>query len=358
MRLYGIGTLRRWTRRVWLATQSRAVILLYHRVAELSSDPQLLSVTPQHFAEHLEHICEYYHPMSLIELCRSLAAKHVPHRAVVITFDDGYADNLWNAKPLLERYDVPATIFVTTGHVGQNREFWWDELERLLFLPERLPETLTLNIDGELYEWSLRENEEQRTWKYEYSDTALPAPSSMLRWDVTMEICPSPRYKVYKELHHLLRPLDDKERKRVLTALSRWAGLSRDGRPAYRVLNHSELKALGDCSLIEIGSHSITHPVLSTQPLELQSREIVESKRFLEDILGYPVNSFSYPYGGTGEVSEETVRLIREAGYEMACANFSALVTGRSSPYWLPRYLVRDWGGEEFAHRLRRLFRG
>ena len=53
-------------------------------------------------------------------------------RSVVITFDDGYRDNLLVAKPILEEHGLPATVFVTTGYVGSNRDFWWDELESLL----------------------------------------------------------------------------------------------------------------------------------------------------------------------------------------------------------------------------------
>ena len=317
------------------------MILFYHRVANLSSDPQLLSVSPHHFAEHLEHVCKYYHPMSLLELVRALAAKRVPNRAVVITFDDGYADNLWNAKPLLDRYDVPATIFVATGYAVQNREFWWDELEKILLLPERLPSSLALNVNGEYYAWDLHETEERST----------------LRWDVTMEFCPSPRYKVYKELQRLLRPLDNTGQHQVLNALALWAGVSRDEHPANRTLNHDELKAL-DEGKIEIGSHSITHPLLSKQPLEVQKREIAVSKRYLEDILGHSVNSFSYPYGGEDAADENTEKIVREAGYEMACCTVRAPVTRYSNPYWLPRYLVRNWDGEEFASRLKSGFHG
>ena len=77
-----------------------------------------------------------------------------------MTFDDGYLDNLTNAKPILEEHDVPATIFVCSGAVGRRQEFWWDQLERaLLRSPKKLPERLELDIDGKRMTWRLEEDD-------------------------------------------------------------------------------------------------------------------------------------------------------------------------------------------------------
>src|SRR5438552_1883786 len=105
------------------------IILLYHRIADWETDPQLLCVTPKHFTEHLEILKELGPIVSFSQLNHT-------DRASIITFDDGYADNLHNAKPILQCQDVPATVFIATGQVGQTTEFWWDELERLLLQPD------------------------------------------------------------------------------------------------------------------------------------------------------------------------------------------------------------------------------
>ena len=92
------------TRRVKKRFSSRAVILMYHRVAELSSDPWSLAVTPTHFADQLAVLRKYGQPISLQQLVQAHENGRVPHRSIVLTFDDGYADNLLYAKPLLEQF--------------------------------------------------------------------------------------------------------------------------------------------------------------------------------------------------------------------------------------------------------------
>ncbi len=325
---------------------SGPIILLYHRVANLDSDPQLLAVSPQHFYEHMKYLKENYHIISLNELKRAMDSGKLPKKSVTITFDDGYGDNYLNARPVLEKLQIPASIFIVTSHIGLASEFWWDKLERLLLLPERLPDSLELTIKSKAYSWQIG-----------CSRKCLENDGELFpdRWDVTQGFYPTPRHKAYTELHRLLRLLDDADQQTVLTKIAKWAEVSPDGRQDYRALSPDELKALADGGLIAIGAHTVTHPLLSAQPLEVQRREIIESKLHLEDILKKPVTTFCYPFGGWGDVDPETVQLVRDAGFEMACAGIGGLVTHRSDPFWLPRYLVRDWDGSEFAHRLRRL---
>lgn len=339
----GVGRLRRAVQQVKNRFAPKALILLYHRVANLDSDPWSLCVNLQHFAEHLEVLQKHTRPMQLQQLSQTLQDGKPSHRPVVITFDDGYADNFHDAKPLLERYDIPATMFVTTGGVGYDREFWWDELERLLLQPGTLPEMLHLRINGTTYQWELGEAayysedayQHYRCWRVEEDD-------------------PSPRHFLYRSLWQLLRPMLEVERRKVLDELLAWADVQMVSRATHRCLTTAEVFALGQGELIEVGSHTVTHPFLSALSAASQRDEIQQSKASLEEIVGNPVSSFAYPYG---DYIAQTVALVREAGFACACSTVAEVVRRRTDRFQLPRVVVEDWDGEEFTRRLEEWFR-
>jgi peptidoglycan/xylan/chitin deacetylase (PgdA/CDA1 family) len=339
---HGLTTLRRAARQLRDRFTPGALILLYHRVAELPSDPQRVCVTRQHFAEHLEILRESARPMELREMVRALRDNKLPRRAVVLTFDDGYADNLLNGKPLLERHDVPSTFFVTTGYLGHDREFWWDELERLFLQPGTLPQQLCLAINGRPHQWNLGEGAHYSADAYRRNCT----------WNVEKQENPTPRQHVYRSLCSLLCALPDREQRTVLDALMAWAGTEPVWRPTHRTLTPDEVCHLAKDGHVEVGSHTVTHPILSSLLPAEQREEAQGSKTCLEEILGRPVTSFAYPYGTRSDYTAETVDIVREAGYDRACSNFDGLVRQGTDPWQLPRFLVRDWDGEEFTSRL------
>lgn len=321
------------------------LILLYHRIAEPSTDPQAMCVSPSHFAEHLEVLRTHGRPLQLQQLAHGLREGKPQRRAVAVTFDDGYADNLSQAKPLLERYDIPATVFVTTGDVGRERAFWWEELEQLLLRPGTLRETLSLQINGERYGWDLGD-------AAHYSDEAY---ESHRHWNlfVPAKRDPGPRQRCYRALNDLLHGLLDEERQEVMKELLTWGGIAPNYSPAHRILSRPELSRLAEGELIEIGSHTVTHPALSRLPAGGQKNEIVGSKTFLEEVTGSSVQSFAYPYGSRSSYNTETISLVREAGYTCACASSFDAVWRGTDAFQLPRMIVGDWDGETFTKVVR-----
>ena len=97
------------------------MILVYHRVAQGNVDPWALGVSPAHFAQQLQALKSIANPVSLEGLVNAKSDRELPPRPVCVTFDDGYADNLLAAKPALESYRVPGTVFVRVVLVLRRR---------------------------------------------------------------------------------------------------------------------------------------------------------------------------------------------------------------------------------------------
>ncbi|MFQ5936744.1 MAG: polysaccharide deacetylase family protein [Acidiferrobacterales bacterium] len=347
MRLFNLGRVKQAAGRLSSMFGPRAAILMYHRVTESVSDPCMLRVTPQHFEEHLQVIRQVGRPVRLEELAHRVRDGNMPEHAVCVTFDDGYDDNLHIAKPLLERYDVPATVFMTTGTIGRSREFWWDELERVFLQPGCLPVRLQLAVNGQRFEWELGESSH-------YSENDLHQNKAWTMPDPDGPNAPSdptPRHTAFRALDQLLQSMAEADRQQVLDRLLDWSGVRPTVRPTHRALDLEKVVELGRGGIVEVGAHTVNHLELPAQPAEVQREEIRQSKSALEQRLGHPVKSFAYPYGF---YSEESVTAVREAGFEYACACLSRTVRRNSDLFLLPRVDVLNWDGDAFARRLRK----
>ena len=322
---------------------SRGIILMYHRVAENDVDPWSLCVTPRHFAEHLEVLRKYATPVSLKQLAQTLHEGRIPKTAVAVTFDDGYASNLHNAKPLLDRYDIPATVFVSGGYLVKDREFWWDELDQVLLQPGRLPEKLYLKINDNTQKWELGA-------AVDYSETDHEVDRSIQ----ARETRPSARLSFYFSVWEHLQPLLEAERRKALDQIIAWAHAEPIIRPIRRPLAPEEVWDLEQGGGIEVGAHTVTHPLLSVHPVNIQRDEIKQNKTYLEEILGHSITSFSYPFGS---YTKETIPLVRWAEFNCACSTMEETVWRHSDRFQLPRFGVDDCNGEQFKRWLVKCFK-
>lgn len=330
------GPTRRW-RRHWAPG---TLVLAYHRVQPPSCDPWSLGVSPENFAAHLAIIRRHCQPVSLRALAQALRERRRLPRGIVVTFDDGYLDNLTQAAPLLRQFEVPATVFIASAFLDQSHEFWWDELEQLLLHPGQLPPTLELTIGGQAGRWPL---DGDATW----------TPADFHRhhaWRAGGAEGPTRRHHAFAALHRILVALDDLQRHEVMEQLrSCHRGPGRAAREGYRPLTRSEVRALGRCEGIDIGAHTHSHPLLDVLPIEAQREEILRGKRELESLLQRSIRSLAYPYG---RHSATTTSLVRTLGFDCACTVQAGDVRGDSDPLQLNRMVVCDWTGDEFAHRL------
>lgn len=296
------------------------VVLGYHRVSSLATDPQMLAVSPANFRQQLDVITRY--PLLRFEDDWTTVRKP----ALVVTFDDGYADNLLEALPLLEEFNVPATFFVTAGKIGSHEEFWWDELERLILLPAQLPSEYTL----------IGKNGKKSTW---------PSRS------------PSDRLKLYESVHRHIHELGiPEECSDLLVQLRSWAGLPVEGRESHFPLKHAELTALAAHPLVTIGAHGMSHlPFSRLMPVE-QQEELTRSRDLLQSWLDREVTVFSYPFGTKKDFTPATMEFVHAAGFRKAAANFPGQWHGWTNAYKIPRHLVRNWDGETFSRQLQKFW--
>lgn len=310
-------------------------ILLYHRVIELPTDPQLLCVSRANFAEHLRTLNRVATPMSIRQMLDLAAADRLPERAVAITFDDGYWDNFQHARPLLAQANVPATIFATGAHTDTLREFFWDDLERIFLRPNTLPQHLELRVGDAAYAADLGG----------VATYDVAAFAQDCHWDVTMPTAPSARQQIYRDLCDLLYKASVAGREEALAALHDWSGLGAVGRKSHRMATTAELAAAKSDPLIEVGAHTQLHPRLAGESLAHQAEQI-----------GRGDGGFSYPFGTRHDYTADTVERVRSAGYRYACSNFNGLVTRATDRFQLPRFIVRNWDGLTFERQLDAFF--
>jgi peptidoglycan/xylan/chitin deacetylase (PgdA/CDA1 family) len=322
MRIHGWKTLIQTSRRVRSRFVAGAVILGYHRIAEVAPDPCSNTVSLHNFTEQLEIIRNRTQPLPIGEIAHALNSGKLPTGAVGITFDDGYADLLDCVKPLLTNRQVPATVFVTPGYLG--REFWWEELHRIVY-SALWPEELKLLIGARRYRWTIPEGDRAGT-----------------------------REKIIHRLEVLMEPLSEEQRRNVFDQLCDLFGIATPPGEIIRSLTANEILELSRDGMIDVGSHSMTHRSLVGLPEYDQQLEIKESRVRLEAILGRPVSGFSYPHGiFSGEVR---VR-VQQAGYLFACGSNNDVVRRRSDTFHLPRFWIPDWDGTTFESWLRKWLR-
>ena len=222
------------------------LILCYHRVAEGVEDPFHLCVRPDNFAAHLEEISRAREPSTLADVS-------VPSRRprVVVTFDDGYRDNLTNALPIAESKGVPITVFVTSGILGNHSGFWWDRLGTLLRSRPPHVREIDLPVGGR--------------------NIRLPLGSSGIRADLD------------SVRRHLL-PLRVTEIERALDAVSEQWQVGSAPPPDAGTLTLEDLLQLAASDTATIGAHTVDHVRLRDRPAREQQDTISGSKRELEHV--------------------------------------------------------------------------
>lgn len=295
------------------------IILGYHRIADTASDSYNITVSAQHFNEQMEMLQKHANIINLTDLHKVIEQKLKPIKAVAITVDDGYTDVLNNALPILERYAIPAAVFITTGFLG--KEFWWDKLNRILAHPDVIPDDLNILISDRMVKMNLPHHEN-------YAN--------------------EPSHSV-NSIYDILLRLPFIEIENILTSFTLQVKMKTQ-KSDCRCMSEAELAQLVTSDLIEVGSHSVSHPFLAQLSVSEQRYEIEKSKSVLQDITKRPVRCFSYP---NGSFSNMTMRLVQESGYQLSFSSEENMMRSTSNPLQLPRFWMPDWNGDQFGRWLK-----
>jgi peptidoglycan/xylan/chitin deacetylase (PgdA/CDA1 family)/CelD/BcsL family acetyltransferase involved in cellulose biosynthesis len=273
----GAGRKLSWMKR----REGSARILYYHRVTD-ESNVLFGGISPRAFEQQMRYLARYHKVASISEIVRHLDEGESTETLVGITFDDGYRDNYENAFPILQRYGLPATIFLTTGSIDSGEPLWF----------ERLAEAV------------------QKTTR-DYMDLEIDVPRRFWMRTVSERVASS------RQIFLLLRSMENGERNQRLSEILKLLGGERGSERRNKMLTWEQARLM-QTQRIDFGGHTVSHPFLSKLTASEAAWEISESKRRIEEELQNPVHHFAYPNGREEDFREGDAELIRTAGYQAA----------------------------------------
>lgn len=255
-------------------------IIAYHRICEVDdiNDPELVSATVEEFDWQVSYIKKYYSPLTFEQVIKRLDNNEkLPGNSIIITFDDGFFDNFRNAYPVLKKYRVPATFFISTAYIGSDETFWFNLVSRIIML----------NVGK----------------SFEFKSTSYQVPEDIEQRlsliSVILEVCKSvPNFERLELLESMREQLINIDGNDPLSRPMSWD-------------NVREMSANG----MEFGSHSQTHPILSQLTADELKAEIHDSKQAIEEQIDKKIHTISYPEGMDYAFNLDVLDKVEKAGY-------------------------------------------
>jgi peptidoglycan/xylan/chitin deacetylase (PgdA/CDA1 family) len=285
-------------------------VLTYHAVADVADDPFSLVVGVERFSQHVAALARAFEIIPAEAIARPSSAARV-----VLTFDDGYVNNLEHAAPVLAAAVAPATFFVNTPRSG-DREMWWEEITHALE-PEPACDFLDLDVGRPIA-----------------IDVRTPAA----------------RAQAVQKLGVHLETLPAEGIASTLDAV--YGQLGVDPRPCshHRRMTDDEILALRSLGPFEIGGHTPNHLALASLDSATALAQIAASFGHLTGLLGSMPVSFAYPFGQLGyTVSTRDASLVERAGFRFGFTTVPRSVPRRFDPHLVPRLTVTDIGAADLV---------
>lgn len=273
------------------------------------------------FKKEILFLKKYFEIISLDQLCESLKTGQLFNRPTVcITVDDGNQDNYALLFPVIKEQGVPVTIFLTTGAMGGNERLWFQELEATFLQSKR--EAINLNGIFEGKNFSLKSLENKRA--------------------------------SYSRIIQKLKNITTAERNRYMHIIQ-----EKLGKPVYTnrlMMNWDEAREMRKNN-VYFGAHTVSHPILTNVSLEEGKKEILESKKKIEQELGEPVKHFAFPNGRPRDFNENLNTYCKEIGFE-SVASCDYGVNKRAEDVWNLKRVGSEIPIHLFAVNLTRAFQG
>jgi peptidoglycan/xylan/chitin deacetylase (PgdA/CDA1 family) len=291
-----------------MAPSRKVAILRYHAICGAEGHgyaSPAICISPSAFEAHVRYLTANYRVLALPDVVTALwSGQSLPPNAVVLTFDDGYADN-FEAARTLHRYGATGTFYLTAGCLDGGQPFWPAEIRHLLSVIPRSELVLTSDDD--------------------------PVAISLATDQA--------RQAAIDRLTRLFKSRSISVRERLRDELRRAAGNPRLPRFMLTWEQVREMHGMG----MTVGAHTMTHPNLPSAGLTDAAVEIQGSRERLEQEIGAPVTMFSYPNGGAERYyTRELQRLVASAGFASATTSRNGFATATSDPYALERVQVRE----------------
>lgn len=293
---------------------SRLSILIYHRVL-VKPDTFYTEIPDVNaFSWQMELLHRHYNVIPLSQAIEQLKTNRLQPETACVTFDDGYADNYLHALPVLQQWNIPATFFVASGFLDGG--MMWNDIV-LEGIRHHRDDHLDLTPVG--------------LQRYELSDLAQ-------RRQLAAQVLPVIKY------------LSSTQREEVTSFIKEQ---TRQYLPENLMMTTEQLKAL-HASGMEIGGHTVHHPILSSLSAQQAEQEIDEGRQQLSSKLdGSIIRYFAYPNGKPGQdYNADHAEFVKRIGFEGAVSTSYGAATSNSDLYQLPRFTPWDKTPLKFSMRL------
>jgi len=290
---------------------SQVVILMYHRVGPNKNEWMLPPISIADFESQMRYLSKTHKILPLNKLAEYLRkGKSFDKKIAVVTFDDGYKDNYKYAFPILKKYNIPATVFLVTGHIGSEDLFWFDKIRYLLWNTK----LKNLELKG-------------------FGDFSLGSMDNRLR-SIFM-------------ISEKFKKIPDEKKNRLIKELVKISNVNipRDlGRDL--ILSWDEVKEMNEGG-VDFGAHTVTHPILTRVSPNQAKFEILQSKKDIEKRLDNSVDTFCYPNGTCEDFNTDLIDIIKESGFSCAVSTIPTKHPSKTNLYKLGR-LPTAWSFESF----------